>query len=354
MTHSLFTFPPEYDFSSKVIMQRLVLARSRLAELKGCAYIIPNQAILINALSLQEAKDSSAIENIITTHDDMYKMTLSLSPTYASLTAKEVENYKSGLLLGFQAIQTWGIINHLIIQDIQKELEKNNAGYRRIPGTFIRNMNTGDIVHTPPQDHATILDLMNQLLVFMHADDDIDPLIKMALIHHQFESIHPFYDGNGRTWRIVNILYLIQQKLLDLPILYVSGYIIRTKSEYYRLLQDTREKNTWEAWILYMLDAIIDTSEHTIALIKDISSMMTEVKHELKKHCDFYSQDLVNLLFTHPYTKIDVVAKTLWVTRQTASKYLQKMVSIDLVSKHTLGKSLYFVHNALFERLKKL
>ena len=219
--------PLSKDLESKTILKKLNEAHRALAELKGLVASIPNQNILLNTLGLQEAKDSSEIENIITTHDDLYKSELDLK-SLKSLNAKEVQNYISALKKGYALISERKILTSNDIIQIQVELEKNNAGFRRVPGTTLKNQQTQKIVYTPPQDYETIKDLMNNLELFINDEElsDLDPIVKMAIIHFQFESIHPFYDGNGRTGRIINVLYLVMKDLLNLPILYLSHYII--------------------------------------------------------------------------------------------------------------------------------
>ena len=235
-TSKLKKLPLEKDIETKKILKKLATAHRALAELKGVVSIIPNENILINTLGLQEAKDSSAIENIITTQDDIYKAELNLDG-FKSLNAKEVQNYISALKKGFSLITKKSILTNNDIIQIQSELEKNNAGFREVPGTALKNATTGKVVYTPPQDYETILNLMNNLEQFINDNSisDFDPLVKMGIIHYQFESIHPFYDGNGRTGRIINVLYLVMNDLLDLPILYLSRYIIENKGNYYRL-----------------------------------------------------------------------------------------------------------------------
>ena len=249
--------PLSVDLESKEVLRKLPSAHAALAELKGIAATIPNQEILINTLSLQEAKDSSAVENIITTHDDLYKSELDLK-TISSLQAKEVQNYIDALKKGFKLVQSSDLLTNKTILKIQEKLEKNQAGFRKLPGTDLKNAQTGKIVYTPPQEHYEIVRLMVNLEKYINNPEleDIDPLIKMAVIHFQFESIHPFYDGNGRTGRIINILYLVLQELQSLPILYLSNYIIKNKSDYYSLLQNVRDKDQWENWLLFMIQAV--------------------------------------------------------------------------------------------------
>jgi Fic family protein len=344
--------PLPIDVETKAVLKGLPLAHAALAELKGIASTIPNQIILINTLGLQEAKDSSAIENIITTHDDIYKSELNLD-SFKSLEAKEVQNYISALKKGFELIQSKGFITNSVIIEIQKELEGNNAGFRKLPGTALRSSSTGEIIYTPPQDINEINRLMSNLEKFIN-DPSIsgyDPIVKMAIIHYQFESIHPFYDGNGRTGRIINILYLILSKLQNLPILYLSNYIIENKTDYYRLLQQLREDENWEEWLLFMIHGIEQTSRETIELIIQIKELMMNYKHTLRDNYKFYSQDLLNNLFKHPYTKIEFLVNDLKVSRITAANYLNKLAEDGLLKKERIGTGNYYVNEPLFKLL---
>lgn len=346
--------PSQVDFESKSVLKALPKAHFALAELKGIASSIPNQNILINTLGLQEAKDSSEIENIVTTHDDLYKSGLNLE-ALKSLDAKEVQNYITALKKGFQLISESGLLTNKTILTIQEALEDNNAGFRKLPGTELKNARTGEVVYTPPQDSNDIIDLMSNLERYINASDfqDIDPLIKMAIIHFQFESIHPFYDGNGRTGRIINILYLILENLQSLPILYLSNYIIKHKSDYYKLIQNVRDKNEWEGWILFMIKGIEVTSKETTDLILKIKELMFEFKHRLRDNYKFYSQDLLNNLFKHPYTKIEFIVKDLGVSRLTASNYLNKLTKDGILKKEKLGTGNYYINIELVELLTK-
>ena len=346
--------PVEKDLETKKILKKLATAHRALAELKGVATSIPNESILINTLGLQEAKDSSAIENIITTHDDLYKAELNVKDI-KSLNAKEVHNYIEALKKGFSLTSERKLITNNIIVEIQSLLENNNAGFRKVPGTSLKNASTGEIIYTPPQDVAEIKDLMSNLEIFINDNElsELDPLIKMAIIHFQFESIHPFYDGNGRTGRIINVLYLVLQDLLNLPILYLSKYIIANKGDYYRLLQEVRDKDEWESWILFMLNAVIETSNDTISVIEKIKNLLIEYKHKIRNDYKFYSQDLLNNLFKHPYTKIEFLEEELSVSRITAATYLNKLADDGLLRKEKLGTANYYVNYRLFEILSK-
>ena len=334
-------------FESPAILKKLAISSRRLAELKGIAGSIPNQAILINTLGLQEAKDSSEIENIITTHDELFKDDV-LPDAFANPAAKEVLRYRQALRVGFEQVKRSGLLtaNHII--EIQTELERNNAGFRKLPGTELKDSG-GQTVYTPPQEPAEIVALMRDLERFINDSElfAVDPLIKMALIHHQFESIHPFYDGNGRTGRILNVLYLVKEGLLDIPVLYLSSHIVRTKADYYRLLQTVRVEDRWEDWVLYMLEAVEQTAVQAIATIQAIKTALQDYKHRIRADYKFYSQDLINNLFTHPYTKIEFVQRDLQVSRITATKYLEALTEGSFVQKQKMGRGNYYVNIAL-------
>jgi len=343
---SLKTLSPD-RFETAEILKKLALASRKLAELKGVAASIPNQGILINTLGMQEAKDSSAIENIVTTHDELFKDD-AFPDSFANPAAKEVLRYRQALRIGFENVRESGLLTNNHILQIQAELEKNNAGFRKLPGTSLKD-GFGQIIYTPPQTPETIIQLMGDLEQFINDFDcfKADPLIKMALLHHQFESIHPFYDGNGRTGRIINVLYLVKEGLLDIPVLYLSRHIVRTKTDYYRLLQSVRENDTWEEWILYMLTAVEVTAGETLATIHDIKTVLQSTKHNIRDHYRFYSQDLINNLFTHPYTKIEFIERDLNVSRLTATKYLDALTEGGFLQKQKIGRSNYYINIAL-------
>jgi len=345
--------PPKANIETKAILKKVALAHRYLAELKGVARSIPNQNILIDTLALQEARESSAIENIISTFDDIYQSS-SKNEIYISEAAKEVHAYSKALKVGFELVKKNGLLtsNHIII--IQSTIENNKAGFRKLPGTKLLNETTGETVYTPPQDYDTILKLMDNLQSYINNDElsEVDPLIKMAVIHHQFESIHPFYDGNGRTGRIINILYLIKNDLLSLPILYLSRYIINHKTTYYQLLQEVRNNDEWENWILFILDAVAETSKNTVQKINDISIAIHKYKITLReKTPKIYSQDLLNNLFRNPYTKIEYLMNDLKISRNTAIRYLEQLEKIDLITKKKVGRDNFYVNNSLLNIL---
>ncbi len=339
-------------FDTPAILKKLAISSRRLAELKGIVGAIPNQGILINALGLQEAKDSSEIENIVTTHDELFKDD-ALPEQAGNLAATEVLRYRRALRVGYAQVQSSGLLtaNHII--EIQAELERNNAGFRKLPGTALKSSD-GTTGYTPPQDPAEIIALMRDLERFINYAGlmQVDPLIKMALIHHQFESIHPFYDGSGRTGRIINVLYLVKEGLLDSPVLYLSSHIVRTKPDYYRLLQTVRAEDRWEEWVLYMLEAVEQTAVQAIATVQAIQAAVQDYKERIRTLYKFCSQDLINNLFMHPYTKIEFVQQDLQVTRITATKYLDTLAQGGFVQKQKLGRSNYYVNVALSAILK--
>ncbi|MBN1699897.1 MAG: Fic family protein [Spirochaetales bacterium] len=346
--------PPNVDLETKVVLKQTVLSHRYLAELKGVSKTIPNQAILINTLPLLEAKDSSAIENIITTHDEIYKETL-FEDFIQSAAAKEVQNYSYALRTGYEIIKNKGLFTNSQILEIQECIEKNKAGFRKLPGTELKNGKTGKTVYVPPQNYNDVKRLMDNLEKYINDDSfhKTDMLIKMAVIHFQFESIHPFYDGNGRTGRIINILYLVYKGLLDIPVLYLSRYIIRNKDDYYNFLQEVRDKENWEEWILFMLKGIEETAKETIMLIHDIRELMQRYKHDIRAKYSFYSQDLMNNLFFHPYTKIDFLAHDLKISRQTAAKYLDILAKDGFLLKERLKKSNFYINKPLFDLFVK-
>lgn len=355
--YNIPTLPLPYDLETISVLKQVNKANKKLAELKGVAQTIPNEQILISSLTLQESRDSSYVENIVTTHDELYRA--ELEPTLIEFNAatKEVLHYREAINEGFRLVRDKNILTLNHIKRIQEILEENKAGFRSTPGTKLKRESDDAIVYVPPQDPLDVERCMVNLEQFINDTElsPIDPLIKMAIIHHQFESIHPFYNGNGRTGRIVNILYLVISGLLDLPILYLSRYITHNKGEYYRLLQAIRDKNTdnakeWEEWVLFILKGVESTAEDTITLVKSIGAMMDDYKRILRPAFGKkYSHELINGLFYHPYTKIEHVERNLQLSRQTASKYLNKIVSLGLLHKEKIGKENYYINTRLME-----
>lgn len=341
--------PDLNQLETRAVLKKTAEAHRYLAELKGVAGSIPNEAILINTLALQEAKDSSEIENIVTTHDELYKANLNVEATL-SIATKEVQDYAFALRKGFMAVRETALIRLNDILTVQQELERNKAGLRRLPGTDLKNVSTGEIIYIPPQKFDDVERLMANLVAYINDDSlcDADPLVKMAIIHHQFESIHPFYDGNGRTGRILNILYLVAKGLLNLPVLYLSRHFIRDKSVYYAQLQRVRDTGDWEPWLLYILDALVVTSQHSIQLITAMKVIMRDYKHRMRTELPkLYRQELLNNLFNHPYTKIEFVMDDLQVSRITATRYLEQLVEQGFVVKEKIGRSNYYINQPL-------
>jgi Fic family protein len=337
-------------FDTAPILKRLNQASRVLAELKGVAASIPNQNILISTLTLQEARDSSAIENIVTTQDDLYRED---DPAEAAGTAiKEVLRYRQALHTGYEQVRAHGLLTLNTILDIHAQLECNRAGLRKLPRTALKD-GRGQVVYEPPQNAVEVKRLMGELEMFIHDDPGlpVDPLVKMALIHHQFESIHPFYDGNGRSGRIVNVLYLVKEGLLDIPVLYLSRHIVRTKPDYYRLLQAVRDNDAWEDWVLYMLDAVANTAAETITTIRAIKELLQATKQRIRTEYKFYSQDLINNLFSHPYTRVEFAQRELGVSRVTATRYLDKLAEDGVLEKRRIGRNNYYVNRPLFALL---
>lgn len=325
-------------------------AVSELSELKGIANLIPNQSILINAIVLQESQDSSEIENIITTKDNLYK---AVSETTSKIDAatKEVMYYREALYEGFNKVSSQGYISINDIIDIQSILVQNRQGFRTLPGTELVNDRTNEVVYTPPQNKEQIESLMKTFTDYLN--DSEKSLAKLAVLHFQFESIHPFYDGNGRTGRIINVLYLILKKYLEIPILYLSSYIIKNKDQYYTRLQKVRTEADWENWILFILKAIEVTSRQTIEKVRNIRTLMDQTIEEVKKKCPkIYSRELVETLFENPYCKGEFIEKAIGVERKAAARYLHQLCDAGILKCQKIGQTNLYINTKLMELLK--
>jgi len=334
--------PPKINFTN-TLFKKTIEANKALAELKGLAGLIPNQAIILNSLILKEAKDSS----------ELYKA-FSIDNEPLDPNVKEVLNYREALWLGFEVVKKKRLITIREIIKMQELLIGNNAGIRQQPGTALKNAKTGEVIYTPPFGKDVIEEKLKNLEHYINTDDDVDPLIKMAIIHYQFESIHPFYDGNGRTGRIINVLYLILNDLLVLPILYLSSYIINHKKQYYEGLDKVRTQNDWEGWIIYILDSIEQTSKSTINLIKSIKGLIDKEIENVKEKCPkIYSKELVESLFNQPYCRIFTLESSLNITRFTASKYLKELEEIGLLKGEKIGRDMLYINKPLFALLKE-
>lgn len=353
MDNNLKVLPPEIELETKVVLKQLTRAHRALAELKGFADMISNKNILINAVTINEAKDSSEIENIVTTHDELFKAMS--GENYESPAAKEVVNYRTALWHGYNLVKEKGFLSTNMIIEIQGLIESNRAGIRRLPGTVLKNESTGEVVYTPPSGEQEIIFLLSNLEQYINSDyDNIDPLVKLAVIHYQFESIHPFYDGNGRTGRIINVLYLVLAELLDSPILYLSKFIIRNKSAYYRLIQEVTVKGNWEEWILFILQGIEEAANETLILLKEINDLLENTAEKIKIETPkIYSRELVNLIFFEFYTKISYIEEGLGVSRKTASSYLSSLEENGFLVSEKIGRERIYLNKGLFQIVKE-
>jgi Fic family protein len=356
-TYAIPSLPPPGALETVAVLKQSARAHRYLAELKGRAAAMPNAGILINTLALQEAKASSEIENIITTQDEMFQASL-FEANIGSPAAKEVGRYSEALRCGFdRMVEQQGILSNNSIIAMFQILKRTDGGFRETPGTALQHEKTKEIVYVPPQSANEVKQHMAALESFINEGlpHDLDPLIKMAIIHHQFESIHPFPDGNGRIGRIINVLYLVQQGLLEFPILYLSRFITRNKGDYYRLLQQVRETGEWEEWLLYMLEAVAETSVTTLGLVDGIDDLMLNYKHRIRSELPrIYSQELINNLFAHPYTRIEFVQRDLEVTRQTAARHLDRLAEAGFLFKYQAGRSNYYINKPLFDLFTSL
>lgn len=332
-------------------LRKSLTATAAVAELKGISNILQNQNILLNAVILREAKASSEVENIVTTQDKMYR-SLNLKVREADAATREVLRYREAVKYGLSFIEDHGFLNFRVMAELQKIMEMNDAGLRKLPGTKLMNAGTGKAVYTPPDNPDIINRLIRNFEQHFNAYDDLCPLIRMAVLHHQFESIHPFYDGNGRTGRILNLLFILLHGLLDSPVLYMSGYIVRNKAEYYRHLQGVRTTGNWEPWICYMLEAVEVSSRETIQKISDIRKLVISTSSEVKKKKPkIHSKELVDVFFEQPYCRIEHVMERLDVTRITASKYLRELVDARILKRKVEWKEVYFINHKMMDLL---
>jgi len=344
--------PPSLErVETPELLKKAIEAHRELAELKGMSPLLPNQAILVQSIGLQEARVSSEIENIVTTNDELYRSYADEGGSTDPHT-KEVLGYNDALWYGYRSIkERKRVLNLSLFEEIVQIMTENASGVRKLPGTVLKNPLENLVVYTPPNGEAVIRDKMHQLTEFMYTDQKIDPLIIMALVHYQFEAIHPFHDGNGRTGRILNILYLVEKGLLDYPILYLSKYIIENKAAYYEGLRNVSGKGEWGRWIGFMLEAIQVTARISREKIGMIIKLRDRVAQQVQQQLPrIYSKDLVELLFEHPYCKIRFLEKLMH--RQTASHHLQELEKIGILRQIKRGKEKYFVHDAFLEILK--
>lgn len=344
--------PPDVDLNAPEILLLLSQASRHLGELKGLCASLPDPSILINTLVIQESKDSSAIENIVTTQDELYRAVA--NDDFVSSAAKEVLNYQEALRIGLGRMRQHNLLVTNTFFDIVQALKQNKAGIRNTPGTALSNANSNEIVYTPPCCEDVIRQKLAALERFINEDQPgaPDPLIKLALMHHQFEAIHPFIDGNGRTGRILNVLYLVQQDLLPEPVLYLSRYINYYKSDYYRLLHLVTEQQAWKEWIVFILNGISETARLTTSKIRRMLVLMTVMETELRQTLGArYDHNLLKLMFTLPYLKIELVERSGLATRQTASGYLKRLADASILMPSKIGRTTYYVNQRLIDLL---
>lgn len=344
--------PPKDATESIAVLKACISARAALAELKQAGELLPNQALLINLLPLLEAKDSTEIENIVTTSDKLFQY--AQEETAADPATKEALQYRTALYEGFVQLSERPLCTNTAVQ-VCSTIKATHMDIRRVPGTTLSNQATGQTIYTPPDGEARLRDLLANWEQFIHAEEEdpltkTDPLIKMAVSHYQFEAIHPFTDGNGRTGRILNMLYLIEQRLLTLPILYLSRYILQNRAEYYRLLTKVTSDGAWEEWVLYMLKAVEQTANWTTQKIAAVRKLMEYtgdfIRDALPK---IYSHELVQVIFEQPYCRIANLVEKDIAKRQTASVYLKQLAEIGVLNEIQVGKEKLFVHPKLIQ-----
>ena len=348
----MYNLPYSVNLNTVEILKQLSIANNNIGELKGILNLLPNHKLILSLILISESKDSSAIENIITTYDEIFKDIVSKAPS--SGKPKEILNYKKAIEHGLQLITNNQFISTNILVEIQERIEKNKGGVRKLPGTVIMNDVTKEIVHTPPQNEKLIREYLFNLEQYINSESEYDSLINMALIHFQFESIHPFYDGNGRTGRVLNILYLVLKEKIQEPILYLSKYIIENKNEYYRLLKICNENiNNIPKFVLYILKGITETSKATVDLIMSINHSIEITKAEMKRKLpDIYRFEIVEHLFSFLYTKNEYFRENLNISRATATKYLKALEAEGFILSERLGKEVIYKNVQLFNLLK--
>jgi len=342
--NALPLLPIDKDVESKAVLKQCIKSRSALAELKQIVKRLPNQTILINTLPLLEAQASSEIENIVTTTDKLFQYANTDAAPQSDVSTKEALRYSSALTKGYRNILNRPLCT-LTATEICSEIKGVEMNVRNTSGTALANDKTGDIIYTPPFGEEILRGLLKNLENFLHEEDGLDPLIKMAIAHYQFEAIHPFTDGNGRTGRILNILFLIDKELLDIPVLYLSRYILQNKDDYYRLLQDVTRTQNWQDWLLYILRAVEETANGTSLKIDAILLLMNDTSDYIKtKMPKIYSHELVDLIFTQPYCRINNVVEQGIAKRQTASVYLHQLNNKDVLNDVQIGREKLFIN----------
>ena len=342
--------PPAAELETKAVLKQCITARAALAELKQAAELIPNQTMLINTLPLLEAKDSSEIENIVTTADQLFQYAQG-GDNLANAATKEALRYRTALYLGYQSLAARPLCTATAVE-VCRTIKATDLDIRRTPGTQLINDRTGEIIYTPPEGEACLRDLLANWERFIHNQTELDPLVRMAVGHYQFEAIHPFADGNGRTGRVLNILYLIQAELLTLPIIYLSRHIIAHKADYYRLLLDTTRTGNLEPWIIFMLQAVEETAKWTTAKIAAIRTLAEHTTAHVRERLPkIYTRELVDVIFEQPYCRIGNLVEKNIAQRQSASRYLKELTAIGVLREVQAGKEKLFIHPKLLQLL---
>jgi Fic family protein len=341
--NDLPALPPAVDIETKPVLKVCIEARAALAELKIAGALIPNQSVLINTIPLLEAQASSEIENIVTTTDELFRYAQMEDQT-GDLATKEALRYRTALYQGYVSLRDRPLSTNTAIQ-ICSHIKNVDMGIRRIPGIALANAATGKVIYTPPVGEALLREKLANWERFIHDQVDIDPLIRMAVAHYQFEAIHPFTDGNGRTGRIVNLLMLVEQNLLELPVLYLSRYILREKASYYRGLHAVTTDAAWEPWVLFILSAVAETARWTTEKIRAICHLQESAVAFVREHAPkIYSRELVDLLFVQPYCRIQNVVESGIAKRQTASTYLKQLAELGMLREVKIGREKLFLH----------
>lgn len=350
--NTLPDLPPKGDIETKEILKKTISASRALSELKGAITNLPNPLLFIDTINLQEAQASSAVENIVTTQDALFQAAVAEKKIIDN-AIKEVIHYKDALWHGFEEIKKKPILTTNLFISIMRIIKENQSGIRSLPGTQLKNPATGEIIYTPPEGENLIREKLKSLEVFINENINIDPLIKLALVHYQFEAIHPFFDGNGRTGRIILLLYLKLCGLIDLPSLYLSGYILNNRSEYYKRLRNVTEKDDWENWIIYILDMIEVTSQKGSEKILLIGKLMSELGEQIREKLPkVYSKDLLEILFRLPYTKRNLLEAAGLGNIKTSGNYLKNLEDSGFLKSIQVGKEKLFLNYKLMEVLK--
>jgi Fic family protein len=344
--------PPKSNLETTNILRKTITASRALANLNGAIINLPNHQLFLDTIHLQEAKASSEIENIITTNDELYKSVVA-NKKFENPSAKEVISYKNALWHGLKQLESRPFITINLCIDIMQRIKENTSGIRTTPGTTLSST-SGDVIYTPPSGEEVIREKLSNFEKFINEDDSLDPLIKMALMHYQFEAIHPFSDGNGRTGRILLLLYLKMENLLDVPAIYLSQYIIQNKSEYYKRLRFVTEKGDWESWIMYMLDMIESTAQKGLIRLKEIIELMHKMSEEIRNELPkAYTKDLVEIIFKLPYTKRQNLIDARLGTPKTVGNYLMALEDKGFLKSIKVGKEKLYLNHRLMKILEK-